>query len=492
VIRTLTPSLATAALAIALGCKPELPPQHASQPATPEPPASEPSPAPPESPPIAQAPSARLVWLRNAAVVDSSRQQVLERIEAPVQVELSGDGRVRSAPGSPTPLDGYIDPLLLRSPADGQGLALYAQEPSELHDGAPDGPVIGTLGAGAFVSVASLDAEWVQVAIPAFAKPSAPSGSPLVAFVRAAALGAEPKVLAPVATPPAAARVVRDYPADIPLAPTAASDEAFAATLCGDIRVLDEQPPRALIAQSHAGVELRGWVDAPVQLQRGPVRCTLRQVYRQGDQLISIDGTTAADRAVVTAVPSHYVSLDPTHGEHLLDVLRKATPLHWLVSNEHGATCQKWKPSTLKPDTEPGMYTGKLSGAPLASAAKLGVPSFTWRYRAATPQAPAELVLFGPHFARAKKPARPKQESSSGYRSGSVYTVVGATPEALRVFPAPLSDSVVAWHPDDEEHWFFSDASCRAAARAAEPALKANERTPPGGVHINPFPELDG
>jgi len=491
VIRALTPRLASAALAIALGCKPEVQPQHPSQPATPESPASEPSPATPESPQIAAAPSARLVWLRNAAVVDASRQQVLERIEAPVQVELSGDGRVRAAPGSPTPLDGYIDPLLLRSPADGQGLALYAQAPSELHYGAADGPVIGTLAAGAFVSVASLDAEWVQVAVPGFAQP-APPGSPLVAFVRAAALSAEPKALAPVASTPPAARVVRDYPADIALTPTAASDEAFAATLCGDIRVLEQQPPRALIAQSHAGVELRGWVDAPVQLQRGPVRCTLRQVYRQADRLISIDGTTAADRSVVAAVPDHYVSLDPTHGEHLLDVLRKATPLHWFVSNERGATCQKWKPSALKPDTEPGVYTGKLSGAPLASAAKLGVPSFTLRYRAATPQAPGELVLFGPHFARAKKVARPEEENSSGYTSGSVYTVVGATPEALRVFPSSLSDSVVAWHPDDEERWFLSDASCRAAARAAEPALKANERTPPGGVHINPFPELDG
>lgn len=471
--RSLASALAGAALAVALGCKPELP----SPPAKPEPRAGEPS---------TPAPRARLVWLRNAAVLDAARQQVLARIGEPMQVELSADGRVRAPPGSAAPLDGYLDPALVQSPVDGQGLALYAQAPAELRHGGPDGPVIGTIAAGAFVSVAALDAEWVRVAIPGFTQPSTRPGAPVVAFVRADALGAEPQALAPAASLPAAARVVRDYPADIALAPTAAGDEAFAATLCGDIRVLDQQPPRALIAQSHAGVELRGWVDAPVELRRGPVRCTLRQVYRQGDRLISIDGTTAADRAVVSAVPSAYVSVDPSHREHLLDVLRDRTPLHWLVAGERGPGCQTWTPGALQPGSEPGVYTAELRGPPLPSAARLGAPSFTLRYRAATPQAPGELVLFGPHFARSKA------ESASGYRSGSVYTVAGATPDAVRMFPSSLSDAVLAWHPDDEERWFFSDASCRAAARAAEAAQNANQRTPPGGFHINPFPELEG
>jgi hypothetical protein len=412
VIRAFAPRLAGAALAVALGCKPDAP----SQPAKPAPSASEPA------------------------------------------------------------------------PANQPGLARYAQKPAELHHAAPDGPVMGTIAPGASVSVASLAGEWVQVTIPGFTQPSAKPAAPVVAFVRADALGAEARSPAPspAASTPPRGRVVRDYPADIALAPTATSDEPFAATLCGDIRVIEQQPPRALIAQSHAGVELRGWVDAPVDLRRGPIRCTLRQVYRQDNRLISIDGTTAADRAVVAAVPPGYVSLDPTHGEHLLGVLRNRTPVHWLIAGERGSTCQSWTPGTLQPDSEPGVYTAQLSGPPLASAAQLGVPSFSLRYRAATPQVPGELVLFGPHFNRAK------EKTAGGYRSGTVYTIVGATPDAVRALPSSLSDSVVAWHPDDEERWFFSDATCRAAARAAEPALKANERTPPGGFHVNPFPELDG
>jgi hypothetical protein len=372
------------------------------------------------------------------------------------------------------------------SPPNDPGLARYAQRTAELHLGSPDGPVIGSLAAGAPVSVATRDAEWVRITIPGFAQPLTQPAVPVVAFVRADALGAEASSLAPSPAPLPAGRVVRDYPADIALAPTVTSDEAFAATLCGDIRVLEQQPPRALIAQSHAGVELRGWVDAPVDLRRGPIRCTLRQVYRQDDRLISIDGTTAADRSVVAAVPSGYVGLDPMRREHLLGVLRDGTPLHWLVAGERGSTCQRWTPGTLQPDREPGVYRAELSGPPLASAAELGVPSFSLRYRAATPQVPGELVLFGPHFERAK------DKNTGGYRSGTVYTIVGATPDAVRAFPSSLSDSVVAWHPDDEERWFFSEASCRAAARAAEPALQAHERTPPGGFHVNPFPELDG
>jgi hypothetical protein len=71
----------------------------------------------------------------------------------------------------------------------------------------------------------------------------------------------------------------------------------------------------------------------------------------QDDRLISIDGTTAADRAVVAAVPPGYVSLDPTHGEHLLGVLRNRTPVHSLIAGERGSTCQRWTPGTLQPDS---------------------------------------------------------------------------------------------------------------------------------------------
>jgi hypothetical protein len=466
--------LAGAGLALAFGCKPEV----------------QSSPPNVDAQTQAEAEVPRLVWLRNSALLDASLHTVLGQVDAPTRVELFAGGRVRAAPGSGSTIDGYLDPAQLRSPVDGQGVALYAQRSAELHHGTPDGPVIGAIAAGAFVSVAVLPGGFVQIAVPGFTLPSSSPAAPVLAVVRADVLGAEPQTLEPsarVGTSPGA-RLVRDFPAGVPLEPAAASNEPFAASLCGDARVLAEQPPRALIAQAHAGIELRGWVDADVHFHRGPVRCTLRQVFREHDRLISIDGTTAADRAVVPAVPPGYVSADPTHAEPLLPRLRHGDSLHWLVRGESGATCQAWAPSAVRPAPEAGTFEGALRSIPRKIQGTPVTPSFTLKYRAAAASAPGELVLFGPHF----KTSRGAESNAGGYRAGSVYTIVGATPNALRVFPSSLSASVVAWHPDDEEHWFTSDAACQAAARAAAPALQKGDPNPPGGFHINPFPELDG
>lgn len=452
------------------------------------------SPAP-ESAPSAQAelaasPALGSVWLRDAVVLDAARQAPRARVDAPVRVELFADGRVRSLPGQAPAIDGYLEPALSSAPVDGRGLSLYAQRAAELRHGAADGPVIGSIAAGAFVSVGGLldgaSAGAVPIALPGFTLPGSDAARSALAIVSREALGSEPQPLAASPSAPPGARWIRDFPAGVALSPSAGSEESFAETLCGDVLVFEQQPPRARIAQAHAGVEVRGWVDADVRFHRGPVRCTLRVVYREQDRLISAAGTTAADREVVPAVPEGYVRRSETWGEHLLEKLRRRAPLYWLVRGPNGGSCQAWTPSALAFGAD-GNVTGRLNGARRTLHAGPATPSFTLEYRAARPDAPGELTLLGPHWT-----SKAGSEASSGYRAASVYTIVGASAEALRVFPANLSDSVVAWHPDDEERWFANDASCQAAARAVDAALRANERNPPGGVHINPFPELDG
>jgi hypothetical protein len=55
------------------------------------------------------------------------------------------------------------------------------------------------------------------------------------------------------------------------------------------------------------------------------------------------------------------------------------------------------------------------------------------------------------------------------------------------------AESLVAWHPDDEEHWFTTKEACREAAERAIAALRENpEAVPPGGAHIDCYDELHG
>jgi hypothetical protein len=100
--------------------------------------------------------------------------------------------------------------------------------------------------------------------------------------------------------------------------------------------------------------------------------------------------------------------------------------------------------------------------------------------------------LAGPHFS---KPASSPSESAGagGYRCGIEYSFVGATGDALRMLTGPWSsnEGLVAWHADDEEHWYLSAESCEAAARAASRVPPAESKTLPGGFHVDCFDELN-
>ena len=51
---------------------------------------------------------------------------------------------------------------------------------------------------------------------------------------------------------------------------------------------------------------------------------------------------------------------------------------------------------------------------------------------------------------------------------------------------------ILAWHPDDEELWYTTAEGCEAAATVATAALARDpEATPPGGLHVDCYPELE-
>jgi hypothetical protein len=187
----------------------------------------------------------------------------------------------------------------------------------------------------------------------------------------------------------------------------------------------------------------------------------------------------------VSAAPDGYLRAELDGGELLAARLRQGEALYWLVRGKNGPACQGWKPEEVSAKGTTGEISGRLRRSTLPENGAGGAPWFTLRYRAATKSMPGELVLFGPQLSASGG-------AGSGYRAGTLYSIVGATPDALRVLPASFSESVVAWHPDDEERWFFTKTSCEAAAHQAGPAWRAGSGSLPGGFHVNPFPELDG
>ena len=80
----------------------------------------------------------------------------------------------------------------------------------------------------------------------------------------------------------------------------------------------------------------------------------------------------------------------------------------------------------------------------------------------------------------------------NSYRATIAYSFVGTTNNALRLFNGEWSANkgLVAWHPDDEERWYFSAEACAAAASAASSALAAGSESLPGGFHVDCFTEL--
>ena len=121
---------------------------------------------------------------------------------------------MRSLPGTAPSVDGYLPTSLLTAPKDGEGLALYAQRQADLHDQSGDGPVIGRVYPGAFVSVAPSNPGYLKVALPAFRADAVGSQKQAVAVVEATAFDRAPL---PLQGPSAEGQLLRDFGSNAPL-----------------------------------------------------------------------------------------------------------------------------------------------------------------------------------------------------------------------------------------------------------------------------------
>jgi hypothetical protein len=440
----------------------------------------------------------RTFWVRNSPLLDASAKP-LGTIKGPLLVEVSPKGRAKSLPGTAQSVDGYLPASLLTAPIDGEGLALYAQRQADLHDQSAKGPVIGRVYPGAFVSVAPSSPGYLNIALPAFRADFVGSQKQVVAVVDAAAFDSAP---VPLQGPSPEGQLLRDFSINAPLWAAEVMPELsqpFVATLCGDIRVLSVGAQRSRVSQYHAGVEVVGWYGFPIDVaQYCPLyRCKQRVVFQDGPALsLTGTGTTQADKIQISSPPDGFVHAELTSSDALAGRIKGRLPVYWLTqSKAHTARCSKWTfdgVTTRKGDSSVSVVEGRMRGDPLVLEGERTLPSFAVTYEPADPGHGGTLTLKGLHFNKLGSPPGTVGDPNS-YRAITAYSFVGTTKDALRMFNGEWSvnKGLVAWHPDDEEHWFFSAEACAAAASAASSALSAGSETPPGGFHVDCFTELN-
>jgi len=382
-----------------------------------------------------------------------------------------------------------------------QALALYGQRQADLHDESENGPVIGRIYPGALVTVVTegppVGSGYRKIALPGFRAATA-ARTQVVAVVEASALGTKPQ---PLQGPSTEGRLVRDFVMNSPLWAAELmpdSAPAFASTLCGEIRVLALGTRRSKISQYHAGVELIGWYDYLIDVDNYcPLhRCNQRFVVQDGQSLsLTGMGSTQADKTPISAPPEGFVHAEFSDTDPLAERIKRRLPVYWLTQTKaHTARCSRW--------TFDGVTEGKAeSGARKLEArmrsdlivveGKKTLPSFVLSYEPGSHLQGGTLLLAGLNFNQPGTPAGAQVDGNS-YRGMMPYSFVGANKDALRLLEGEWASNkdLVAWHPDDEERWFLSEAACNAAARAAESALSAGAPRLPGGFHWDCFKEL--
>ncbi|HKY38392.1 MAG TPA: hypothetical protein VJN18_20755 [Polyangiaceae bacterium] len=366
--------------------------------------------------------------------------------------------------------------------------SLYAQRDGDLHLDSLAGPVVGRIHAGAFVSVAPVDERAFAVMLPGFRRESSTGPTTIVAFVDRGTLGPE-RVAA--GKPPIEGRLLRDVPPGLDLYPTRdAASAVFANPLCGDARVVVQGHDMSRVSQYFGGVELLGWAVGALDFKRGPFRCSVRTVSREDGRLVLRPGPTAADRIDLASVPAEFVTSDPYAKEELSRRMKLGGSVHWLTQVAGAAQCREWRFERMQKVAKRAngvVFEGLLNRVePLVVDGDKVRAAFSVGY---TPResGSSETTLAGPHwFSRDGKKLR------GGYSCMIGYAFVGATSNALRMLPGSAPDArLVAWHPDDEEHWFTTKQACLDAAQRANEVLGRDpEAHPPGGVHVDCFDEL--
>lgn len=470
--------------------------------------------APPHDGSPASQAAARRYWLRGPVLLDAAREanEVASSdagqvsLDDPVLIELADSGRFRSL--SPDrPLSGTLSASARSEPVDGQGIALYAQRTTDLLVSQPTGARAGRLHPGALLSVAfGAESGYLRIAIPGFAQPTGSRPDRVRFYAKEDAFGTTPL---PEEAPKLAGRRVVDFVPSAVFYTTNELAEPFALSRCSDAYVSSEQQNHAQLTQFYAGVEVTGWYefipDGP-----GPVRCGLRSVWRRtaiggSEPFLEFDDNVHRPMRVAVPPPDFVGNEAEKSRDALGTRIREETIVFLLMEHDSAVQCESWKlgfrrsavQGTRRSDgSGRRVLEGRLSRLePIAGPSWTAHASFDIQLDLSALQ----LVLAGPHFRVTYQPGASREAGPGDSRCASVYGLVGATSDVLRLLPGgPPPPQLVAWHADDEERWYLSEAACEAAKRRAthrdggadERVANSLPRTAPGGVHRDCHPAL--
>jgi hypothetical protein len=363
--------------------------------------------------------------------------------EEPVEVEWLPGWSLR-VPGNPDPVR-LPDRTWWLPTLDG-AIGLFVKRPVALHIDALDGPIFGKVLPGAFLPVYEPGPRVTEVVLFDYWGMEPVHGNTeltsLHAFVESDALAVRP-LDGPIELAESA-----DYlDWHLPLAMSPDGD-AFTNTVCGVIHVMARDGSKLQVSQYRHGIWVTGWTHVP-NWRRGSDYCLPR--------VVRLPSSDPSRPRAPPRVPRDYVTVtdDPAIQDPLGSLMSRGGALYVVRGwADDALRCVEW---LVKP-------AGGLE--------KVGPDRFG-RVSELRPQGKDDRLTRHLTYAERQGPVL-AQVIVSPADCPARYAIVAASRDHISLVNGMYPRGIAAYHPDDREDWYFTQAACKAAAvrmSGSEPGL---------------------
>jgi hypothetical protein len=396
-------------------------------------------------------------WLKNTTLLAAPGGRAMREIAGPVLVDLLPGGHVRGV--AMKDVDGYLPKDVLAKPQHDRGLMLYAQEITELQYENAQGSVIGKLYPGAFVSVVRDGHEGALVGNLPFLPES------LVGYVKMKTLASTVRKLEPPKYPEGRNYVVGTlgFPFGV--------EARIQLWACEPIWL--SGPGRYRGYQYIDGVEISTAVPDPSSFissqdpkQHQSVLCPASSVIRRGTSLLL---KTPRGTRPIAQIPENFIPINENAATELRTAIERRETVYWLMVFESRLWCLRVQFDHTKLSKEENNVTLTTD---LVVRLKAKRRWFAARY----------FLDSGHHLARFE--IDPLQPPHSSLCCEFLYTPVSVSESEFQMLGSRISDSAIAYKPDETERWYRSASGCEVARVNATKTLEGHpELAPFLGTH---------